>query len=148
MRFHFWNISFSLFFILLSTLGLVWLSGAGKLVAWIPVSDFVLMALAIFRLIRLVSYDTITAFLRDGLSQYHSTTFLGTLGVLVNCPWCTGLWFAFLIAFFYFATPLTWYVILVLALAAVASLLQLTSNLIGWSAEVKKREAQNLSLPR
>lgn len=148
MRLHFWNISFSLFFILLSTLGLAWLSAAGKLAAWVPGSDFLLMALAIFRLIRLVSYDNITAFLRDGLSKYHSDTFLGTLGVLVNCPWCTGLWFSFLVAFFYFASPIAWYVILVLALASVASFFQLLANLIGWSAEVKKRECQNLSLPR
>lgn len=148
MRFHFWNISFSLFFILLSTLGLVWLSSVGKLASWVPGSDFILMALAIFRLIRLISYDNITAFLRDGLCKYRSDTFLGTLGVLVCCPWCTGLWFSFLVAFFYFASPLAWYVILVLALSAVASFFQLVSNLVGWSAEVKKREAQNLSLPR
>ena len=62
---------------------------------------------------------------------------------LINCPWCTGLWFALVVVFAYHATPIAWYAILVLALASAASFLQLLANLVGWHAEAKKLEVQS-----
>lgn len=121
--------------------GAIWLTDTGCLTA-VPVGDFVLMALAVMRLTRLVVYDHITAFARDWFSGTEAHTFRGTIDQLVNCPWCTGLWFAFFVPFFYFATPCAWFIIFVLALAAVGSLLQILANLIGWYAEGKKREVQ------
>ena len=93
----------------------------------------------VFRLTRLVCYDIVTAFFRDWLATKEPGTFLGTLSALVHCPWCAGLWFAFFVTFFYYATPFAWFLILVLALAGVASIFQILANLIGWSAELKKR---------
>lgn len=148
MKFHFWHAFLSFFFIMVALCAFSWLSAFERLGTWIPVSDFVLMTLAIFRLVRLVTYDSITAFIRDSFAGADPSSLRGTLGTLINCPWCTGLWFSLVIVFFYFLTPASWYAILVLALAAVASFLQLLSNLIGWSAEVKKRESQQIALPR
>jgi hypothetical protein len=98
------------------------------------------VSLAIFRLIRLFSYDIITQFIRDWFVGARVGTFRYTFGTLINCPWCTGLWFSFVVVFFYFATPYAWPIILVLALAAVASFLQVISSLVGWHAEGKKLE--------
>ncbi|HUX80803.1 MAG TPA: DUF1360 domain-containing protein [Candidatus Paceibacterota bacterium] len=142
MRFHFWYTFLSFFLISLATLGYLWLDSNGRLAGFVPTGDFILMALAIFRLIRFFTYDSITAFVRRWFDGADPDSLRGSLGTLINCPWCTGLWFSLLVAFFYFATPVAWYAILVLALASVASYLQLTANLIGWSAEVKKHEAQ------
>jgi energy-converting hydrogenase Eha subunit G len=64
---------------------------------------------------------------------------MGTLSALLHCSWCQGLWFSGFVIFFYFATPLAWPVILILALAGVASFIQILANLAGWSAELKKR---------
>ena len=99
-----------------------------------------LMALAVFRLVRLTTYDIITQFVRDWFVGADPRTLPGTLGALINCPWCTGLWYAFIVAFAYFATPYSWFVIFVLALAALGSFFQVLANLIGWHAEGKKRE--------
>lgn len=103
------------------------------------------MMLATMRLIRLFTYDIITAFIRNWFVEKDPDSPLGTLGALINCPWCTGLWFAFMVLFFYFATPVSWYLILVLALAWAASFFQILANLIGWSAEVRKSQAQSLT---
>jgi hypothetical protein len=135
----FWNVFFGLFFLAIVFLGVTWLSNAGRLSMYVPLGDFILMALAIFRLTRLVCYDVILAFAREWLSKQQEGTFLGTLSALVHCPWCAGLWFAFFTVFFYFATPIAWPIILVLALAALATTLQILANLLGWSAEYKKR---------
>ncbi len=148
MKFHFWYVMFSLFFVELAALGYLWLAASGRIVAWMSLADFFLIALAAMRLVRLFTYDIITAFIRDWFAGAESESFLGTLGALINCPWCTGLWFAVMVVFFYFATPIAWYAILVLALSSIVTLLQLLANFVGWSAEAKKRETQSPILPR
>lgn len=137
----FWSLFFSLFFLALMYLGLEWLIRTERM-AWISPWEFFILALAIFRLIRLFSYDLITAFLRDWLKESAPNTFLGTVSQLVHCPWCIGLWFSFLVVFAYYATPYAWPLILILALASVASFFQLLANLVGWHAEGKKNQVQ------
>ncbi len=148
MKLHFWHTFLLFFFVALALVAFSWLAGHNRLTAWIPLGDFVLISLAIFRLIRLFTYDAITAFLREWFVGADPESFRGSLGTLINCPWCTGLWFSLVVVFFYFLTPFAWYGILILALGAVASFLQLLANLIGWSAEAKKREAHAIALPR
>lgn len=135
----FWNILFSVFFLSLLFTGVWYLAVTGKFYRQVSMGDFILMALAIWRLIRLFTYDAITEFVRDWFVGKPKGTFMGTLGALMGCPWCIGLWFSFMVVFAYFATPYAWPVLLVLALAAVGSFFQLVGNLVGWSAEAKKR---------
>lgn len=148
MKFHFWHTFLSFFFAALVVLAIAWLDAMGKLASWVPLMDFFLMALAIQRLVRLTTYDNITAFVREWFYGHDPKSFMGSLGTLINCPWCIGLWFSLLVVFFYFATPYAWYVILILALGSMASYLQLFANFLGWSAEAKKREANQIALPR
>lgn len=140
MRIHFWNFAFSLFFAVLVLWSASWLIATGKAVSGITLGNFVLMALAIFRLVRLFTYDHITDFIRDWFRGAPETSLRGTMGALLNCPWCTGLWFSFLVVFLGYATPIAWPVILMLALAALASFIQIVANLVGWHAEGKKHE--------
>ena len=140
MRIHFWNFAFSLFFAVLVIWGSVWLVDTGKALGGITFGNLLILALAIFRLIRLFTYDHITQFVRDWFKDKPDTTFLGTVGSLINCPWCTGLWFSFIVVFFAYATPLAWPIILILALAALASFFQIVANWVGWNAEGKKQQ--------
>ncbi len=98
--------------------------------------------LAVQRLVRLFTYDAVTAFIREWFVGAENDSLRGSLGALINCPWCLGLWFSLVVVFCYFLAPAAWYAILVLAVASVASFIQLLANLIGWSAEAKKREVQ------
>lgn len=144
MRIHFWNTILSLFFALLIILSIAILSDEGRIFYAVPVRDLVLIALAVFRLVRLFTYDRITQFIRDWFVGARPDTFRHTLGALINCPWCIGLWFSWAVVTFYFASVYSWPVILILALAALGSLFQVISNWIGWSAEAKKIEAQRM----
>lgn len=139
MRGLFWNLFFLLFFVVLVMIGYGWLFADGRLANWISLGDFFLIALAVFRLVRLFTYDLITKFIRDFFASAPRDSFSGTISSLLACPWCTGLWFSAFIIFFYFATPFSWPFILILAIASIASIFQIIANLIGWSAEVKKR---------
>ena len=143
-RIHIWNILFSLFFLCLLVLGLSWLASHDRFPMGVSVWGFTLMTLAIFRLVRLTCYDVITQFVRDWFVSARENSFLGTVGTLLNCPWCVGLWYAFVVVFFYYATPYAWPVILVLALAGAASFIQIFANLLGWVAEHKKLTVQDM----
>ena len=135
-----WNFLYSLFFLGLMAYAYVWLLGENLLVLDIPLLHLALLSLATFRLIRLFSYDHITDYLRSGLSRFGKGTFLGTAGQLLGCPWCTGVWFAFLAYVAYAVVPtIVIPLALILSISALASFLQLLANLIGWSAEEKKQ---------
>ena len=108
--------------------------------------DFVLMTLASWRLTRLFVYDNITKFIRE---QFWDVVKAGkgytlekpkvgprrTMADLLSCPWCIGIWAAATVIFFYLVTPYATYPIMLLALSAVATFLQLLSNLVGHKAE-------------
>lgn len=139
----FWNGAFSLFFIALACASLAYLAQEGKLLTSIALADFVLLSLATFRLVRLFTYDHITESLRS-IGRDRPGTFLGTVHDLLACPWCTGIWFAFLMYLGYalsrdFAMP----VILILSIAALASVFQIFANLVGWNAEDAKLDVTN-----
>lgn len=141
MKFHFWNFFFLVFFVAFATAGYLWLEDNGRLGGRFPLTDFFLIALASQRLVRLFAYDHVTEFIRNWFAVADSRSLLGTMGALLGCPWCTGLWFALVLTFFYFATPIAWYAILVLAISSIATFFQLIASFVGWSTELKKRKA-------
>lgn len=143
MRIHFWHTAFSLLFFVLAIGAIVHLDMNDLLPTWIPIFDFFLLVLATFRLTRLFVYDSITAFIRGWFYGQSKTSFLGTMGTLINCPWCTGLWFALVLSYFYFITPYAWFLILFLGIAGLGTLMQILVNWIGWSAEGAKKAVQN-----
>lgn len=145
MRFYFWNVVLSVVFAAIALAGFGWLFVRGTDFRSVPTRDLVLITLAILRLVRLFTYDHITAFVRNWFKDAQEGSLAHTLGVLINCPWCNSLWFTFVVVFAYFATPYAWPFILVLALSAVASAFQITTNLIGWHAEGKKQEVKRTS---
>ena len=63
---NFWNFFFGvLFAVFLVVMSLVLEQKNGMIMTSIPLFDFFLIVLAIFRLVRLFSYDKITQFARD-----------------------------------------------------------------------------------
>ncbi len=140
LRKHFWNIALTIFFVALVLGGVGYLASIHAFYRTVGIPDVLLMTLATWRMTRLFTYDAITKFIRDWFVDARPETLAGTLYTLLTCPWCTGLWFAATAVFFYFATPYAWPILLILAIAALGSYLQVLSNLTGWTAEYKKRQ--------
>jgi hypothetical protein len=145
MKSALWNTLFGLFFAALVLKGAWLITDGARSIPFISLLDLILITLAVFRLVRLTTYDIITKFIRDAVGKAKPNTFLGTFSNLLTCPWCTGLWFAFFVVFAYFATPMAYPIIIILAVAGVASLVQVFANLIGWQAEGKKREVLKMN---
>ena len=149
---YFWNFVFGLFFLALIVMGAVALDSAtARDFATLTFVDYALMTLASWRLIRLFVYDTVTKFVREQF--YDATKVKGggmlekpargprrTLADLFSCPWCFGVWATALVVFCYMAFPWAIFPIAFLALSAVASFLQILSNLVGHKAEQLKNQ--------
>lgn len=150
-----WHVIFSLLFFALIGSGYLLLE-RGQYPSHISLFDAAILALATFRLTRLFVYDHITQFVRDLFLTVRAPAVVGgeferekpatgprrTLAKLLGCPWCFGVWAGFSVAFFYFLTPHAWFFLFAIALSGIGSLLQVLANLLGWSAEFKKRTVE------
>ncbi len=153
---YFWNFIFTLFFLCFVVMGMIILNTESRIapadLSWM---DLTLMTLATMRLVRLVVYDSITKFFREQFWDVKDTK-VGlvlekpesgprrTLADLLSCPWCIGIWAGASVAFFYLWTPYAYFIVLFLALSAVATTLQLLANSLGWKAEILKQENERL----
>ena len=136
---NFWNFIFSIFFIgVLAAAAWYMKEARGGYLVSVPPFDAVIIALATFRITRLIVYDKIAHWFRDLFSTGGGP--IGTIADLLQCPWCIGIWASLVVVFCYFIFSWAWFVIFFLAMAAVGSILQVISNLIGWKAEGIKND--------
>ena len=148
---YFWNFVFLVFFTILIILGAIILETESRmLVSGLSVVDYVLITLATWRLVQLFVYDAVTKFFRE---QFWDVVKVGrgyrlekpktgprrTIADLLSCPWSFGLWTGAVVAFFYLLTPYAVFPVLLLALSAVATFLQLLANLVGQKTEVNQK---------
>jgi len=149
---YFWNILFGVFFLILMVMGAIILETESRIpFNELTTIDFILITLASWRLTRLFINDHITKFFRE---QFWDLKKVGkgmelekpkfgprrTFADLLSCPWCFSVWSAALIIFFYLITPYAFFPVLILAISAVSTFFQITSNLVGHKAEQLKLE--------
>lgn len=103
--------------------------------------EFIILALACFRLTRLIVFDKITEFLRnpffdeieeeneDGLKEIYytpkTTPVKKFIGTLLSCYWCTGIWVSAGVTAGYFLLPAYFLpIILVFAIAGLGAIIE------------------------
>lgn len=113
--------------------------------------DFVVLALASFRMIRGVSYDKLLRYVRE-LFKYEKRVVLEAgetfvvcrqvgpgwkraISTTLECPWCSGVWTTLVALFLYFVSPATYVVILLFAVSGVATSIQLAIHLVAQKYE-------------
>lgn len=149
---YFWNVVFSLFFLVLIVMGAIILETETRIpFTDLTFVDYALITLASFRLTRLFVYDAITRFFRE---QFWDVVKVGrkhtlekpttgprrTLADLLSCPWCFGVWATATVIFCYLISPYAVFPVVILALSGVATFLQLLANMVGHKAEQLKKE--------
>lgn len=152
---YFWNFVFTLFFLVLVVMGAIILQTESRIpLTELTLVDYVLITLASWRIVRLFVYDTVTRWFREQFFDVEKNGRVHelvkpkngprrTLAELLTCPWCFGIWATAMVMFFYLITPYAVYPIVFLALSAVASSLQIFTNLIGHQADIKKKENES-----
>jgi hypothetical protein len=84
---------------------------------------FVILALAAFRITRLITTDTIFDPLREKIWNKFPPNRIN-IGYLITCDWCTSIWVAPIVIFSYLLVPSVVFVVsLVLATSAVVGFL-------------------------
>ncbi len=126
----------------------------------ISIFEFFILVLAVFRLTRLFVYDGIMQYVRDlcVIKERVKDEFTGkekiichkpTVGLrkvlsdLLACPWCVGVWLSAAVIIIYTTLPISHLIIFILAVAGLASFVQITINGIGWTAEKEKLIVKN-----
>ena len=105
------------------------------------ISFFIIYVLAVFRLIRLITYDTITKPVREWVSTKKENPFWASIDTMIQCPWCISIWISILLILI----PLSFgfvgfFILTVLAVSALASFMILVTNLVGWNAQHRKQK--------
>lgn len=151
---YFWNFTFTAFFAVCIVMAMIILhTEAARTPESLTLFDMALMILASWRLTRLFVYDAIMKWFReqfwDASREKGGATLRKpkggprrTVADLLSCPWCFGIWAAATVTFFYLLTPLAFYPVLLLAVSAVATYLQLLANLTGYAAENQKEKSE------
>jgi len=137
-----WNAVFSFGFLVLFAFFFWGLTDGLDRFAWLyllSAMDIVLLTLATFRIVRLVTFDKIFTFVRNWfLNKQGDGTYVKppqgprrTIAELMECLWCTGLWAALLVSFLYFSSDIGRFFVIILAVAALGSFFQLISQMVG-----------------
>jgi len=148
---YFWNFVFLVFFLILVVMGLIILSTESRfLETSLALSDFVLMTLATWRLVRLFAFDTITRFIRE---QFWDLKKVGrgfelvkpktgarrTIADLFSCVACISMWMGATVVFFYLLSPMAYIPAVILSVSAVAQFLQNIGTLVGCASGYLER---------
>jgi hypothetical protein len=80
-------------------------------------TEWLVLALAVFRLVQLCVYDRLTESFR---TRWMPASFIG---YLLSCQWCIGIWLATIVVGSYLLFPWLFPLFLILSLAAASSLL-------------------------
>lgn len=101
---------------------------------------FLILVLSSYRLTHLIVFDSITAFLRKPfLEETYEENEAGNLvrevqikgsgirywiGQMISCYWCTGVWSAAGIVLLYWLVPMSFPVLLLLAISGAAAIIE------------------------
>jgi len=105
----------------------------------LSLKEAVLVILASYRMTRILVFEKIFKYLRDVLKRRENLYLIGTLNSIVTCPWCAGVWVTLIIIVFYYLVPYGTLLVYVLALAGLASMVILSSNLLHMYTERRQR---------
>jgi len=123
------------------------LNRAGVDIRDLTMKEAVLVILASYRMTRILVFEKILKYFRDALKRREDFYVIGTIHSMVTCPWCAGVWVTLIIIVFYFLVPYGALLVYVLALAGLASMVILVSNLLHMYTERRQRMHQKDKYP-
>ncbi len=148
-----WNIvSMFVYVLLLIVLGTL-LKDRGISMNDISIFELLLICIATYRMTRLMVYDRIFKLFRDISRSIENSGFGASIKTILTCPWCAGVWISLFNVGIFFLVPFGELFIYVMAIAGLATLFQLSVNILGMTAEEKqidlkkKREKSGFKKP-
>ncbi len=109
--------------------------------------EALLIVLASTRMTRILVFEKILKHFRDALKRRQNLYVIGTIHSMVTCPWCAAVWVTLILIVFYFLVPFGTLLVYVLALAGLATVVILLSNLLHMYTERRQRIHQKDKFP-
>lgn len=109
--------------------------------------EALVIILASTRMTRILVFEKILKHFRDALKRRENLYVIGTIHSMVTCPWCAGVWVTLFIIVLYFLVPYGTVLVYVLALAGLATVVILLSNLLHMFTERKQKIHQKGKYP-
>ncbi len=109
--------------------------------------EALLVILASTRMTRILVFEKILKHFRDALKKRENLYVIGTIHSMVTCPWCAGVWVTLFVIVLYFLIPYGTVLVYVLALAGLATVVILLSNLLHMYTERRQRIHQKDKYP-
>jgi hypothetical protein len=136
-------------FVFLSAVGLVGylLMKKGVDMEELTFKQALVIILASYRMTRILVFEKIFKYFRDVLKRRENMYVIGTIHAMITCPWCAGVWVTLIIIVVYFLVPFGILLVYVLALAGLASMMILLSNLLHMYTERRQRIHQKEKYP-
>jgi len=106
----------------------------------VSILDLVIITLATFRITRMLMYEKVFGILRYLINSRGEKLFFRSVGNLVKCPWCTGVWASLVIFDLHYLIPYGMYLNYVLAIAGVASVMVVVVNNLNYKSDILERE--------
>jgi len=106
----------------------------------ITILDLIIITLATFRVIRMLMYEKIFGIIRYFINSRGEKLFFNSVGNLVKCPWCTGVWAALFIFDLHYLLPYGIYLNYLLAISGVASVMVVAVNNLNYKSDILKKE--------
>lgn len=113
----------------------------------LTLKEAIVIILASYRMTRILVFEKILKHFRDALKRREHLYVIGTIHSMVTCPWCAGVWVTLIMILFYFLVPFGDLLVYVLALAGLASMMILVSNLLHMYTERRQRIHQKEKYP-
>lgn len=140
----FWNFMATIFYIILTVLLGYGLKRKGIEIEQIRIWEVFVLALATYRLTRILVFDKIFKFFRDFIRANARLQAIYVIKEILGCPWCAGVWVALFNVVIYFLVPFGNLFIYLLAIAGIASFFVIFVNYFGLSVEEKQHTVKNL----
>jgi hypothetical protein len=136
-------------FVFLSAVGLVGylLKNKGVDIEELTFKQALVIILASYRMTRIIVFEKIFKYFRNVLKKRENFYVVGTIHSMITCPWCAGVWVTLIIVVLYFLVPYGILLAYVLALAGLASMMILVSNLLHMYTERRQRIHQKEKYP-
>ncbi len=134
-----WNFWSAFFFFGMIVLVGYLLDKKGVDIEDITLKEAIVIILASYRMTRILVFEKIFKYFRDVLKRREDLYVLGTISSIITCPWCAGVWVTLTIIVFYYLVPYGILLAYVLALAGLASIVILYSNMLHMRTERKQR---------
>jgi len=127
-------------FLIVLSISIYLLQQTGFKIEEVTILDLVIITLATFRVIRMLMYEKVFGIIRYLINSRGDKLFFNSLGNLVKCPWCTGVWAALFAFDLHYLIPYGLYLNYLLAIAGVASVLVVAVNNMNYKSDILERD--------